>query len=118
MSNVDLLNTGIYVMTFKTLSWGLARVIQANMDMSSSNLNTTMAGYDMPTIPTIVTTVLSEKRVSRTSIWLRVYDFSIVPGEIHPPSILVYVSPLVVKELKHIVESSEIIKCVFSTVFF
>src|SRR5258708_6550512 len=109
---------GTYVMTFKTLSWGLARVIQANIDMSFFFFFKQKTAYEMPTIPTIVTTVLSEKRVSRTSIWLRVYDFSIVPGEIHPPSILVYVSPLVVKELKHIVESSEIIKCVFSTVFF
>lgn len=76
-----------------------------SMGMSSSSSNTRMAGCGTPTTPITGMTVSSAKRVSISfllAFWGPLPDFTTS----------VWVSELVVKELKRIVEASEIVKCV------
>jgi len=74
------------------------------MATSSWSLNTPMVVSDTPTTLIIVTTVSFEKRVRKSDS----------PSQriCSSPSYIVWVGPLVVKELKRIVEASEITKWV------
>lgn len=73
-----------------------------------------MDDSDMPTTRTTATTVLFVKRVSFFSSYTRLIDCNLVPGDPYQRFHTVWVGPLVVKELKRIVEASEITKFVFS----
>lgn len=81
------------------------RVTLASMGTSFSNLSILMDDFATRTIPTTGMTRSSAKRV-RTSC----SDFFPAHPSIH---LSVWVGPLVVKELKRIVEQSEIIKYAF-----
>ena len=81
-----------------------ARAIQVSMDTSSSSSSTRTGVCDTPTIRTTVMTRSSGKRVRIPSS--HALDASV------DSNFVVWVGPLVVKELKLIVESSEITKYV------
>lgn len=77
--------------------------------MSSSSSSIRMAVFDTPTIPTIAMTVSFEKKVRATCVP------PLPPlSRLTNPSLLVWIGPLVVKELKRVIESSEITKFVIS----
>lgn len=78
-----------------------APVIQVNTDMNFLNSNTRMVVCDMQITPTTGTTVSSAKKVSGQHCPVSARLIAPFP---------VWVGPLVVKELKRIVESSEITK--------
>jgi hypothetical protein len=72
--------------------------------MNFSSSSTHMVDFDMRTTPTTGMTVLSGKKVSALMfIYVLSVDFLRLK--------IVWVGPLVVKELKRIVEASEITKC-------
>jgi len=90
----------------------LAPAIQANMATNFSSSSTLMAVCDTPTTQTTATIALFEKKVSISFYLLqnRRNNAETTLGLIK----IVWVGPLVVKELKRIVEASEITKCIAS----
>lgn len=80
----------------------IARAIQENTDTSFSSSSTRTVVYDMQTTPTTETTVSFAKKVSVQ----RHISISLGLSRLIP----VWVGSLVVKELKRVVEASEITK--------